>query len=297
MSEQPEHDAAHGTELPTAPTAKPATHRTRWQRFSPAMGWSAFWSEILIVVLGVVIALAASEAVEDWNWQRKVDDAESRLKGDLAWVFLWSAEKSVSQPCIDAQLASLSARLLGDGDRLEPAPVVTTNLNIPYVVRFPFRPYRFPMWDALLADGTATRFPQRRQELLGRISDGVGRAGLAEEDIRRMAGRLVIMRDPIALDAVVRANLLTDIAQLRALYAQEAVFAKQHMRLIADAGDAPPDSVVESFLNAAGKNPSGSDFSGIPSFCASRELPVGDWRDYVQVSISLGAPLGMAPAP
>lgn len=53
--------------------------RSRWQRFSPSMGWPAFWSEILIVVLGVVIALAANEAVEEWNWRTRVKDAEARL--------------------------------------------------------------------------------------------------------------------------------------------------------------------------------------------------------------------------
>ena len=44
-----------------------AAQRPRWRRFSPSMGWRAFWSEIVIVVLGVVIALAANEAVQDWN--------------------------------------------------------------------------------------------------------------------------------------------------------------------------------------------------------------------------------------
>ena len=74
-----------------------APRRSRWQRFSPSMGWPAFWSEILIVVLGVVIALAANEAVEEWSWQRKVAEAELRLQGDVDWAFLWAAEKSLSQ--------------------------------------------------------------------------------------------------------------------------------------------------------------------------------------------------------
>ena len=62
---------------PTTSAPQPA-RRSRWQRFSPSMGWPAFWSEILIVVLGVVIALAANEAVEDWNWRHKVEDAPIR---------------------------------------------------------------------------------------------------------------------------------------------------------------------------------------------------------------------------
>jgi hypothetical protein len=62
-------------------------------------GWQAFWTEIVIVVLGVVIALAANEAVQDWTWRTRVADAETRLQADIAWVFLWSAEKAASQPC------------------------------------------------------------------------------------------------------------------------------------------------------------------------------------------------------
>jgi hypothetical protein len=36
--------------------APPCSH---WRRFSPSMGWKAFSSEILIVVIGVAIALGA----------------------------------------------------------------------------------------------------------------------------------------------------------------------------------------------------------------------------------------------
>ena len=38
--------------------------------------------------------------------------------------------------------------------------------------------------------------------------------------------------------------------------------------------------MVERFLNASGKDPNGADFSGMPHFCKTQGLPVGDWRDY-----------------
>ncbi len=116
------------TSAPNDPDSTPPTapaRRSRWQRFSPSMGWPAFWSEILIVVLGVAIALAASEAVEQWNWRNKVQDAEARLQGDITWVFLWSAEKSATQPCVEAQLAAMSRNVLESGDTLHPLPVGT----------------------------------------------------------------------------------------------------------------------------------------------------------------------------
>ena len=265
----------------SGPQDQPAqsANRSRWRRFSPSMGWRAFWSEIVIVVLGVVIALAANEAVENWNWRVKVKDAEARLQGDIAWAFLWAAEKSTSQPCIDAQLAALARNVIESGDTLQPMPVVIS-LDLQMVVRMPNRPYRFPVWDALLADGTASHFATQRQALYARISDGMAMSRASEIETRRLGGNLLRMRDPIPLDPVVRADLLSDINNLRSLTAFEGLNAKQRMRVIAEARIAPPDEMVERFLNASGKNVSGADFSGMPHFCKTQGLPIGDWRDY-----------------
>ncbi len=259
--------------------ASETPRRSRWQRFSPSMGWKAFWSEIIIVVLGVVIALAANEAVQDWSWRNKVKDGEARLQGDIAWAFLWAAEKAVSQPCIDAQLAAAGRIVLESGDVLKPMPVVSS-LDLQFVVRMPNRPYRFPVWDALLADGTASHFSTQRQAFFGRISDGMAQSRTYEAESRRVGGNLLLLRDPIALDPVVRADLLTNINNLRSLTAIEGLNAKQRMRVIADAKLAPPDKVVERFLNASGENPNGADFSGMPHFCKTQGFPVADWRDY-----------------
>ena len=253
------------------------------------MGWPAFWSEILIVFLGVVIALAANEAVEQWNWRNKVADAETRLKGDITWVFLWSAEKSVSQPCVDAQLAAMARNVLESGDTLVPMPVFTT-LDRQQVVRMPTRPYRFPVWNALVADGTASRFSTQRQAFLGRISDGMAQALVHEAETRRLGGALLAMRDPLPLEPVVRAELLDQINSLRSVWQHERLYARQHMRLIADAGNAPTDEVVERFLNIDGEHPAGNDHSVMPHYCRTNGLPLADWRDYREISARIGAP-------
>ncbi len=264
------------------PQDQPAqsAHRSRWRRFSPSMGWSAFWSEIVIVVLGVVIALAANQAVENWNWRNKVKDAEVRLRYDINWAFLWEAEKYVSVPCIDAQLAALSRNVLESGDTLKPQPIITQNNNVQSVLRLPNRPYRFPTWDALVADGTATHFTSQRQAFLSGVRHDQALSSESMAEIRRLRGRLMVMREPIALDPVVRADLLTTINELRSIITIESLNARQRMRRIADSGDAPSTDVVELFLNASGKNPSGGNFSGMPQFCKTQGLPIGDWRDY-----------------
>lgn len=276
--------AAHAVEGTTQ-----QQHRSRWRRLSPSMGWPAFWSEILIVVLGIVIALAANEAAEQWNWRNKVAEAETRLDGDIIWVFLWSAEKSVSQPCVDAQLAAMARNVLESADATTPIPVVTT-LDREQLVRMPMRPYRFPVWDALVADGTASRFSTQKQAFLGRLSDGMALALVHEVETRRLGGLLLAMRDPIALDPVVRADLQAKISSLRFIWQQERLNARQHMRLIADAGKAPTDVVVERFLNVDGKHAVGADYSGISHYCKTHGLPLADWRDFREISASIAAP-------
>ena len=276
-----------------AATAAPeAAYRSRWRRFSPSMGWKAFWSEIVIVVLGVVIALAANEAASNWSWHSRVQDGETRLQGDITWVFLWEAELYVSQPCVDAQLAALSRNVLESGDVLKPQPVIIGSIMVQYVVRMPNRPYRFPVWDALVADGSATHFAPERQAYLGRVSDDMAQAREYMAETRRLMGRLLAMRDPIALTPEVRADLLTKINELRFRTAYEALNAQQRMRRIVDAGDVPNTDTVELFLNASGRHPSGSSYSGMTQFCTERGLPIADWRDYRKITVS-SVPPGM----
>ena len=141
------------------------TYRSRWGRFSPSMGWKAFWSEIIIVVLGVMIALAANEAVENWNWQKKVAAGELKLQREAATNFQWAAEQAAAGPCIAAQLDALQKRLLSSGDVLDPAPVFNDSFAGSFVYRIPSRPYVQSAWQAVSNDGTASHMDDWRQHM------------------------------------------------------------------------------------------------------------------------------------
>lgn len=259
--------------------AQEPARRSRWQRFSPSMGWRAFWSEILIVVLGVVIALAANEAVSEWNWQNKVKEARTRLQGDITWSFLWSAERFATYPCVDAQLAALSEDVLQSPETMKPFPVKVYS-TVTDIVRIPSRPYRFPVWATLVAEGTASHFPIQQQALLNRISDGMAQARENEVDSRRLMGRLLVLRHSMALDPTLRAELLTRIEEIRYITGYQALTAQQYMRWIADAGMAPPVAVVDAFLDHRNQQVSVADFSGTAKHCSSNGLPLTDWGDY-----------------
>jgi hypothetical protein len=255
----------------TLPADAPPRRRSRWRRFSPSMGWRAFWSEIVIVVIGVALALGANEAAQDWSWRNKVDEAERRLKDDLRLAFLWSAEHNATQPCVDAQLAALAEGVMRSGDTLAPATVHVMNGHR-FVVRMPRRPYRFPVWDSLVADGTAARFPPERHALLGRLSEAMSQARLGgqSETPVRLTGRLLALGHAIPLDPGTRADLLMDLEELRSRISIDTFASRQRLATLAEAGDAPTEADVESFLAA----------SGTVTFCRAQGLPLGDWRDY-----------------
>ncbi len=253
-------------------------HRLRWRRFSPSMGWRAFWSEILIVVIGVVIALAANEAVEKWNWRNKVADGEARLREDTANVFEWSAERYATGPCIDAQLTALITRVVDSGERLDPAPI-HTSLNMRRVLTAPQRPFRFPVWDALVADGTASRMSPQRQALYGRLGQSLERMRLRNEDYMRLRGRMLVLAHPIELDAQTRNRLLTDLEELRSMNAVDVRALGQDMNFITEYGIAPGSKSVEEFLAT----------STTIRFCREQGLPMSNWRDTSDTMIGGGA--------
>lgn len=248
-------------------------HRSRWRRFSPSMGWKAFWSEILIVVLGVAIALAASEAVEDWSWKAKVRDGEARLRGDTERAFLWNAENYAAQPCFEAQLDRLAQRVMQSGTTLMPAPVYSdSTAPIPaqprFVLRMATRPWRFPVWEALVANGTATRFSRQRQDVYSSLSHGIAAARGYREESNRLYGRLMALSYPAELDAGARRDYLVDIETLRRLNFSSLITGQQQLSLMLREGIAPTPESVDAFLKD----------SGTVKFCKERGLPLADWR-------------------
>jgi hypothetical protein len=274
----------------TAADAEPiarSPHRSHWRRFSPSMGWRAFSSEILIVVLGVAIALAASEAVEDWNWRKQVRDGEARVRSDVQNVFVWSAEHYAAHPCVDAQLDQLAQRVLESGATLMPAPLhrnTTAPVPLRFVLRMPNRSWRFSTWDALVADGTANRFSPQWQNTYNMIRDYAARIQVHRYEANRLTGTLVALSYPIELDPAARQGFLVDIETLRLQNTAIAIQSGQLLAGMTQGGIAATPQAVESHLAS----------SGTVKSCQEQGLPLADWRDGLDDAGGYGSP--QAPA-
>lgn len=71
-------------------------------------GVREFLSEIAIIVIGVVIALGAEQALEALHWRHEVEVEREALHVDIRDQLLQVARRHIQQSCVDRRLADLA---------------------------------------------------------------------------------------------------------------------------------------------------------------------------------------------
>ena len=85
----------------------------------PLHGWRAFVGEVAIIVLGVLIALGAEQAVQSMEWRNKVDAAIADMNNELISGDGPEAyERVILQDCVAAHLGRLRSSV-EQGDRAQ----------------------------------------------------------------------------------------------------------------------------------------------------------------------------------
>jgi hypothetical protein len=75
----------------------------------PPTGWPDFITELVIVVLGVFIALAAQEAVNNWNARRDLAEFRSAVDREIAENLAAYEQRTEQSACAGARLDQLEA--------------------------------------------------------------------------------------------------------------------------------------------------------------------------------------------
>lgn len=129
----------------------------------PIHGLRELLKEIGIIVLGVLIALGAEQAVEALHHREIVRRGEEALGDNFARFVQYKAEADLEAPCMSARAAELRAildsaaktRRLG---RIGPIPQ-------PYPL-----PWQIDTWEAMVASGAAPYLPNDKTVLYSRIA-------------------------------------------------------------------------------------------------------------------------------
>ncbi len=73
----------------------------------PLRGWREFAGEVGIIVFGVLIALAAQQLVEAYNWRKEVDGLRAAVRDELATDLGTYPYRAKQEVCIDRRLDEL----------------------------------------------------------------------------------------------------------------------------------------------------------------------------------------------
>ena len=98
----------------------------------PLHGWRAFFGEVGIIVLGVLIALSAEQLVGRWQWHQKVAETSAQLDAELHRDARGAYEGLAVAPCLDQQLHAIDVALASarETGRLNPTPAFTPPLHM-----------------------------------------------------------------------------------------------------------------------------------------------------------------------
>lgn len=77
----------------------------------PLHGWREFFGEVGIIVVGVLIAIGAEQAVEAWHWHEVVSSEREVLDQDVADQWESMVGRADMQPCVDARLTEIGTVL------------------------------------------------------------------------------------------------------------------------------------------------------------------------------------------
>jgi hypothetical protein len=131
----------------------------------PLHGWREFAGEIAVIVLGVLIALAAEQAVEWLHWRNQVADTRRALDREVASNLGAIAMRQQEGPCIDRRLGEIRMLLAKPGGGTNPQPHAP--LGQPQL----FRPGT-NVWQAAAAGQVAEHMPLTTRLAYAALYDG-----------------------------------------------------------------------------------------------------------------------------
>ena len=185
----------------------------RLLKLRPPHGWNAVFWELGIVTVGVLLALAAQQWVENRTIRGKVEASKTALRDELAEHYAYAVEFRTVYPCITAQLSRLRERVLSSGPLLEPAPVYAEP-NFDVVLRIPSKVFPTAVWDGAISDGIVQRYEPAFRRLLAGYYESLEPIADASNANNEAEYGLASLTHRLPLDPAVRYSVIDRIEQL-----------------------------------------------------------------------------------
>lgn len=173
----------------------------------PVHNWREFFSEIGVIVIGVLIALAGEQTAEAIHWRIKAGEAQHAIAREIANDVSNYAERIVIEPCLKAQLDRIEAYVIS-------APPGAAPLQLQQDARWadvflhPTRSWSNQVWNSTAAEGTQSHLPDETRLGLEDYYSMVERMHAMAAAEGEAADALVALSKPVAIDATSRFQLV-----------------------------------------------------------------------------------------
>lgn len=192
----------------------------RFKLPAPRNGWRIFAGEVGVIVLGVLIALGAQEAVETLHWRDEVRLTEDALTIEIAQSVVHASERQVVNRCLSDRLAHLIGKVSSNDGRWsgDPLPLQGTRTGVktttPTAYRTPNRPWNDDVWVATQNGGVFSHMPRERVAAFAKVyarMEGLRKVNALEHQV---FPDLLYLSFDTQLDAAARQQTLATLGKL-----------------------------------------------------------------------------------
>lgn len=144
-----------------APSAVDAEKAMHIHRPKPLQGARSLLTEIGVIVVGIVIALAGEQAVEAWRWSHQTRETEDALRAEIQVSVDNVAERLAVDGCLRRQLTTLQTAALARAPFARPGAADPTRV-VPDLYVSPWRAWTWGSWEAAMASGALSHMMPTR---------------------------------------------------------------------------------------------------------------------------------------
>ena len=204
-------------------------------RIRPREGWRVFAGEVGVIVLGVLIALGAQQAADEWRWRQDVARTKADLDGEILDAAAIGAERVAVSRCLGGRLAELGAKIAASEGRWTQdrflagpdAPNETQTRAIPVVYRAPSRIFTTDAWEQAKSTGILNQMePQDVTSYSALYEQIADMRNLNRDEWREIPGLASLAFDG-AMDADLRERALSRVATLDSYNSKIVLVARQ----------------------------------------------------------------------
>jgi hypothetical protein len=188
--------------------------------------------ELVVVVVGVLIALAAQQWAGERSSEKRAVAAEARIRAELQNNLLLGVERIALQGCLQERLATIAKGVsTGKSDWSDLVMVKSTEAPMAFsrLYRMPDRNWLTTEYDGSLTNGSLDSLSAERSELIASMYGQIRSQEANNQEELRLATELAALQFGPQLDHQGRIRLLSTLTRLDLLNSTMGLVARQQV--------------------------------------------------------------------